>query len=48
MEALPMDSLLMLALKEQGIEAEPVFGAFNRYGQPVFLPKMPKPFRTSC
>ena len=39
MESFPMDSLLTLALKEQGIDAVPVFGAFNRYGQPVFLPE---------
>lgn len=38
MEALPMDSLLMLALGEHGIAARPVYGAFDRYGQPVFLP----------
>jgi len=39
MEALPMDSLMALALREQGIEARPVYGAFDRYGQPVFLPE---------
>lgn len=39
MEALPMDSILMLALGEQGIHAEPVYGAFDRYGQPIFLPE---------
>ena len=39
MESFPMDSLLTIALKEQGIDAVPVFGAFNRYGQPVFLPE---------
>ena len=38
MEALPMDSLLMLALGEHGISAPPVYGAFDQYGQPVFLP----------
>lgn len=45
LEALPMDSLLMLALLEQGIEAQPVFGAFNRYSQPVFLPEEAEPLR---
>ena len=44
MEALPMDSLLMLAFKEQGIEAEPVFGAYDRYGQPVYLLEASEPF----
>jgi len=44
MEALPMDSLLMLAFKEQGIEAKPVFGAFDRYGQPVYLLDKAEPF----
>ena len=39
MESFPMDSLLTIAFKEQGINAVPVFGAFNRYGQPVFLPE---------
>ena len=39
MESFPMDSLLTIALKEQGIDAVPVFGAFNRFGQPVFLPE---------
>ena len=37
MEVLPMDSLLQLALEEQGIFAWPVYGAFDRYGQPVYL-----------
>ena len=44
MEALPMDSLLRLALNEQGIEADPVFGAFDRYGQPVYLLEASEPF----
>ena len=44
MEALPMDSLLRLALKEQGIAADPVFGAFDRYGQPVYLLEASEPF----
>ena len=45
MEALPMDSLLMLALAEQGIAAEPVYGAFDRYSQPVFLPEASEAFQ---
>ncbi|HAY57257.1 MAG TPA: hypothetical protein DCX49_07440 [Flavobacteriales bacterium] len=45
MEALPMDSLLMLALAEQGIAAEPVYGAFDRYSQPVFLPESSEAFQ---
>ena len=44
MEALPMDSLLRLAFQEQGIEADPVFGAYNRYGQPVYLLDDAEPF----
>ncbi len=44
MEALPMDSLLRLALREQGIEADPVFGAYDRYGQPVYLLEEAEPF----
>ncbi len=44
MEALPMDSLLMLAFAEQGIEAQPVFGAFDRYGQPVYLLDESEPY----
>ena len=44
MEALPMDSLLRLAFEEQGIEADPVFGAYNRYSQPVFLLEEAEPF----
>ena len=44
MEALPMDSLLRLAFLEQGIEADPVFGAYNRYGQPVYLIEDAEPF----
>tara|TARA_B100000925_G_scaffold54506_1_gene35669 strand:- start:1583 stop:2614 length:1032 start_codon:yes stop_codon:yes gene_type:complete len=44
MEALPMDSLLRLAFQEQGIEADPVFGAYNRYGQPVYLLDEAEPF----
>ena len=44
LEALPMDSLLRLALNEQGIAAEPVYGAYDRYGQPVFLLESAEPF----
>ena len=33
-----------LAFKEQGIEAEPVFGAYDRYGQPVYLLEAFEPF----
>ncbi|PCJ82056.1 MAG: hypothetical protein COA49_03600 [Bacteroidetes bacterium] len=37
MESLPMDSLLVLVLAENGITAQAVFGAFDRYGQPSYL-----------
>lgn len=37
MESLPMDSLLFLALQENGISAKAMFGAFDRYGQPSYL-----------
>ena len=43
-EALPMDSLLRLAFNEHGIDAEPVFGAFDRYSQPVYLQEDAEPF----
>ena len=47
MEALPMDSLLKLSLSENGIEADAVFGAFDRYGQPAYLDERSEPFRES-
>ena len=37
MESLPMDSLVALALGENGITAKAVYGAFDRYGQPAYL-----------
>jgi two-component system phosphate regulon sensor histidine kinase PhoR len=37
METIPMDSLLSLSLRDQGIETSVVFGAFDRYGQPAYL-----------
>ena len=37
MESLPMDSLVILALEENGITADAVYGAFDRYGQPAYL-----------
>ena len=37
METLPMDSLIALALEENGITAKAVYGAFDRYGQPAYL-----------
>lgn len=37
MESLPMDSLVALALAENGITAKAVYGAFDRYGQPAYL-----------
>ena len=43
-EALPMDSLLRLAFNEHGFDAESVFGAFDRYSQPVYLQEDAEPF----
>ena len=37
MESLPMDSLVILALEENGVSADAVYGAFDRYGQPAYL-----------
>ena len=37
MESLPMDSLVALALAENGVTAKAVYGAFDRYGQPAYL-----------
>jgi two-component system, OmpR family, phosphate regulon sensor histidine kinase PhoR len=37
METLPMDSLIALALEENGVTAKAVYGAFDRYGQPAYL-----------
>ena len=45
MEALPVDSLLAISLSEHGIEAHCFFGAFDRYGQPVFLDEASEPYR---
>ncbi|MBM71795.1 MAG: hypothetical protein CL847_03330 [Crocinitomicaceae bacterium] len=45
MESMDIDSLLHVALKKNGINANCVFGAFDTYGQPAYLDSNCEPFR---
>ncbi len=44
MESLNMDSLLHVALRKNGVDAQAVFGVFNEYDQPAYLNSNGKPY----